>query len=137
MTTVVIDTSCLISFVTDRNPSQQAEVARILEDAANLRLAAIVVSNVVTEFVHVLQTVYGRDPVYIAGLIRDLLDTPGIEFREAYPLADILEIWPDTVRDFGDAVLAAAAPKLKAAVVTFDRDFTRELEALQIPLALS
>ena len=97
MKSCLIDTSCLISYVTDRNPSQQAMAARVFEEAAGLKLVVFVISNVITEFVHVLLSVYGRDGRFVAELIADLLKTPGIEFREDYALAGILEVWPDDV----------------------------------------
>jgi len=37
MKQIIIDTNCLISFVTDRDLTQQQKIARLLTDAAKLR----------------------------------------------------------------------------------------------------
>lgn len=37
MNKYLIDTNCLISFVTDRNPEQQKIISKYFEDAADLK----------------------------------------------------------------------------------------------------
>lgn len=58
MKKVVIDTNALISFVTDRNPAQQENIAAVFEDAARLKVIILCPQNVLTEFVYVLEKIY-------------------------------------------------------------------------------
>ena len=48
----IIDTNCLLSFVTDRNPIQNECMAAVFERAAKLEEEILVISNVITEFVY-------------------------------------------------------------------------------------
>ena len=59
MKTYVIDTNALISFVTDRNPAQQQKIADIFDEAVRLKSTIICPQNALTEFVYVLDRVYG------------------------------------------------------------------------------
>ena len=58
MKKTIIDTNALISFVTDRNPTQQKRIADVLEGAARLQWIVLCPQNVLTEFVYVLDKVY-------------------------------------------------------------------------------
>ncbi len=73
MKTYIIDTNALLSFVTDRNPDQQADHE--------------------------------------------------INFKT------LLGYWPDSISDFGDAVVATQwKMNRQASVVTFDKQFIKELK---------
>lgn len=56
----IIDTNALISFVTDRNAAQQQVVAPLFEAASRLKCTLVCHQSVVTEFVFVMDKVYGR-----------------------------------------------------------------------------
>jgi predicted nucleic-acid-binding protein len=132
----VADTNCLISYVTDRSPQQMERISALIEEAANLRHVICIISNVVTEFVYVLQTVYEKDDRFIAQMLMALFATPGIEYSHAYSLDNILKLWPTPIKDYGDAVLAAAAAEMRVPVLTFDRSFAAQLRSAQIPCEL-
>jgi predicted nucleic-acid-binding protein len=68
----VIDTNALISFVTDRNPEQQAKISKIFRTAAQLKSRILCPQNVLTEFIYVLDKVYGVSPNKIKKMIFDL-----------------------------------------------------------------
>jgi predicted nucleic-acid-binding protein len=127
MNSFVIDTNCLLSYVTDRNPAQAVKIAEIFEDASNLNGEIYIISNVITEFVYTLQTVYRQDPKFISKVLSDLLVNPGIECHHSYNLYIILNLWPGKIKDYGDAVLAAAAVELGIPILTFDKDFSKQL----------
>ncbi len=57
----IIDTNALISFITDRNPSQQGLVAKIFKETAKLRAMVLCPQNVLTEFVYVMDKIYKID----------------------------------------------------------------------------
>jgi predicted nucleic-acid-binding protein len=127
-----IDTNCLISFVTDRNISQQKRISPFIEDAAVLRHKLIITSHVITEFVYVCTAVYKLDSLLVRSLILDLLHTPGMEVVEEYSLAFVLHVWPSFISDYGDAVLAASVQKNGGMLLTFDTGLRKKCTELQI-----
>lgn len=132
MTSWLIDTNCLVSYVTDRNASQRRRVAALVAEAAGLSRELVVLPHVLSEFVYTLQTVHGADSHTVAQMVTDLLRQPGITQRDSYDLDTLLEIWPERVRDYGDAVIAAAAISMDLPILTFDRRFGRELARLGV-----
>ncbi len=66
-------------------------------------------------------------------MLVDVFKNPGIEYHHGYFLNQILALWPDKIKDYGDAVLAAAASELKTPVLTFDKPFSNQLSNTNIP----
>ena len=130
----VIDTNCLLSFVTDRNPQQNHCMAVILERASRLEEEIVLISNVISEFVYVQLSVYGQEDSLVASMVADLLNHPGVQYHHGFFPDSILSLWPGSVPDFGDAVIAAAAKTLEVPVYTFDRVFHRRLARISIPV---
>ena len=127
MTAFLVDTNCLLSYVTERSPAQQEAIAKHVESAARLDSRLIVLPHVVSEFVYVVQSVYGLEAQSVKELLSGLLATPGMDVRESFGLQRVLELWPATCGDYGDAVMAAAAIEMRLPVLTFDRAFARQL----------
>ena len=116
MSSFLIDTNCLISYVTDRNPGQTEKIAEVIEDASNLKCTIYVISNVITELVHAMEIAYRQDSKFISRMLSDLISNPGIEYPHSYNLKLILNLWPDKIKDYGDAVIAAAALELNVPI---------------------
>ncbi|MEW6715180.1 MAG: PIN domain-containing protein [Nitrospirota bacterium] len=130
----VIDTNALLSFVTDRNPAQQAVMTGIFEQVAAARASILCPQNVIAEFVYVMDTVYHQTKQSIRSIISDFIAMPGITIVDTTDLNAILSLWPETFDDFGDAIVAACAQAKKgASVITFDRRFMRRLASCRIP----
>jgi len=130
----VIDTNALLSFVTDRNPAQQAVMTALFEQVASARAAVLCPHNVIAEFVYVMETVYHQPKPLIKSIIADFISLPGVTLVNKTDLNAVLTLWPETMEDFGDAIVAASAASFKGAVViTFDRRFMRALAARGIP----
>lgn len=130
----VIDTNTLISFVTDRNPEQQRQIAPLFEAAARLKALILCHQHVVTEFVYVMERIYRIPAVEIAAMVADLIAMPGIEIIQEIDFAVLLSLWPDPIPEFGDAVVASAGKTARGAtVVTFDRKLIGRLKLLGIP----
>ena len=128
---VVIDTNALISFVTDRNKSQQNKIAGLFENAARLRLSILCPQNVITEFVYVLDTVYNIPESVIKEMIGDFVTMPGIEIVHEVNLKILFSYWPDKIPDYGDAIVASVCKdRKKAMIATFDRKFSAALKKL-------
>jgi len=118
----VIDANALISFVTDRNPEQQAKISKILQTAAQLKSRILCPQNVLTEFIYVLDKVYGVSRNQIKKMIFDFTVMPGVSVIHDLDLNIVLSYWPESIPDFDDAVVAAVYRSTQAtAIVTFDQ----------------
>ncbi|MCI5157310.1 MAG: type II toxin-antitoxin system VapC family toxin [Candidatus Electrothrix sp. AUS1_2] len=129
MKKIIIDTNCLLSFVTDRNPDQQEKVARLFQEAAQLKTAILCHHHVISEFVFVLGSVYGIDAEKIQKILSDLIVMPGVLPIAEVNIKSVLALWPAVIADYGDAVLASCCQNRKGtAVVTFDKKFIKAMK---------
>jgi predicted nucleic-acid-binding protein len=127
----IIDTNALISFVTDRNPAQQAKIAGLFDSAAHLKIRVLCPQNVLTEFVYVMDAVYHIGKVEIKDIISDFINLPGIEVVDHVNLKTLFELWPENIPDYGDAIIAVVCRDTKgASAATFDRKFKAQLRKL-------
>lgn len=132
MTNYFIDTNCLISYLTDRNPEQQNRIASYFEDAAILKHRITVIQNVITEFVYVFIRVYKMKPEEIREIILDLINTPGMRIEQSFPAPAFLHLWPGYIEDYGDALLVAAVQTSRGVLLTFDRKLRKSCARLNI-----
>ena len=131
MKNVIIDTTALISFVTDRNPAQQDKIADLFDSAAQLKVRVLCPQNVLTEFVYVMDSVYRIGKAEIRDIARDFIKLPGVEIVHQLNLKTLLTFWPAKVPDYGDAIIASLCKDTKgASVATFDRKFKAKLKNL-------
>ncbi|MBE0597478.1 MAG: PIN domain-containing protein [Desulfuromonadales bacterium] len=129
----LIDTNALISFVTDRNPAQQEAVARLFEQAAQARAAVLCPQNVLVEFAYVMDKIYRQPKPLVRQMLTDFIALPGATVVNDVDFAEVLDLWPEPIADFGDALVAATARRAKRTVlVTFDKDFIRMVQKLKI-----
>ena len=129
MNTYIIDTNALLSFVTDRNPEQQEKVAELFNQAARMKCRILCHQHVLTEFVYVLDKVYNYAKSSINQMIKDLISMPRIKIDHEIDFKVLLDLWPNSISDFGDAVVATQwKMNRQASVVTFDKQFTKELK---------
>ena len=136
MNALVLDTNALISFVTDRDPAQQAKIGAIIEKASRAEALLLCPQNVLTEFVYVMTRVYGIESKRIATMIADFMDLPGVEIVNKLDYSKLLALWPSRIPEYGDAVIAAVCLAHKgSAVVTFDRKLRIGLRGARVPLA--
>ena len=130
MKKVVIDTNALISFITDRNPAQQENIAAVFENAARLKVAILCPQNVLTEFVYVLEKIYRHPKPQIREMIADFIALPGLRLIHEFDIESLLKLWPDQIPDFGDAIVAVVCKAEKdATIATFDKRFAKSLHA--------
>lgn len=127
----IIDTNALISFVTDRNPAQQEIVTPLFEAAARLKCTLVCHQFVLTEFVFVMDKVYGTPKETINSMLRDFIAMPGVEVCLQVDFGAVLSFWPSKIADFGDALIAATGKAMKGTtIVTFDVKFKSALKKL-------
>ncbi len=100
------------------------------EKVSRLEYEVMLTSHNITEIVFVFKTVYSVEQGKINRIIKDLMINPGVGYDSAYFPEFILQLWPKHIKDYGDAVLAAACRFLEAQMVTFDRDFSKSLRKL-------
>ncbi len=98
MKSLLIDTNCLISYTTTRNRIQTERISEYIEAASNLKSEIIILSNVITEFVYTLQSIYKVDSGIISMMINDLFETPGIQYNHGYFIRRISSLWPENQR---------------------------------------
>jgi predicted nucleic-acid-binding protein len=135
MKKIIIDTNCLISFVTDRNVQQQKKISRLFHEAGQLRKLIVCHHHVLSEFVYVLRSVYSVEPDRIHSMITDLIIMPGIEHVSEVGIQTVLSLWPEQISDYGDAVLAAYCKDTKStAVATFDLTFKKAMKKAKITI---
>ena len=137
MKQIIIDTNCLISFVTDRNLAQQQKIARLLDDAAKSKYTIFCHHHVLSEFVYVLSSVYQLSPTIIHGMITNLIAMPGITLVTDVNMETILSCWPNRISDYGDAVLVALCKNCKskrASIATFDKKLMSSSASLGLPI---
>lgn len=129
----IIDANALISYVTDRNPEQQRKVAGYFEEAGRTGGLILCPQNVLTEFIYVLDRVYGVSKNDIRLMAEDLLAMPGIELVHEIDFQAVFNLWPRPLEDFGDAIVASLGTLHKgSSVLTFDRKFTQTLRKLGV-----
>lgn len=135
MKKVIIDTNCLLSFVTDRNLEQQEKVSKLFQEAAQLKAVILCPHHVISEFVFVLSSVYGTSAEKIHAILSDLVVMPGLAPTGEVNVKTVLFLWPALIHDYGDAVVAALCKDSKGTtVVTFDRKFRTAMKAAGIPI---
>jgi len=131
----LIDTNALISFVTDRNLKQQETVSPIFADATHGKCSLACHPYALAEFAFVMEKIYFTDKETIRNIIRDFLSMPGVVVFHNVDISLVLQYWPDTIPDFGDALFAAVAKKEKGyLVVTFDQKFQSSLKRLGLQI---
>ncbi len=131
----IIDTNALISYVTDRHPEQQKKIAKIFQKAVRMKGVVLCPQNVLTEFVYVLDKLYGIPKDDIRIMVKDFLAMPGIELVHEIDFDTVFKYWPEALSDFGDAVVASLGDLYQGSViVTFDLKFIHTLKRLRLPV---
>jgi predicted nucleic acid-binding protein len=134
MKRTVLDTNVVLSFLIDRDPEQQAAAARLFQEAAAGERTLILHQAVITEMVYVLRNLYKVEKARIAEILADLLALPGILPVDEVAWSLLLDLWPESVSDFTDAVLAAVTLQHRYdGVATFDRPFAGQLKKRGVP----
>lgn len=133
MKKIIIDTNALISFVTDREPEQQAKIAKVFNDASQLKVRLLCPQNVLTEFICVMDKVYHIENTEIKKMVKDFIVLPGIEIVHEVNMKLLLSFWPEHFADYGDAIVAAVCKDTKgSSIASFDRKLRIKLKKLRL-----
>ncbi|PJZ68271.1 twitching motility protein PilT [Leptospira perolatii] len=129
---LILDTNCYLSFLNQRNQEQHQKMVSFWERISRLEYEVILTSHNISEIVFVFKSIYSVEQKEIHQIIQDLMANPGVLFEPAYYPETILSLWPKHIKDYGDAVLAAASKTLEAKIATFDQGFIKSLKKLHI-----
>jgi predicted nucleic acid-binding protein len=129
---LILDTNCYVSYLNQRDKGQHKSVSLLMDAVSRAEHEVLMTGHNMTEMVFVLQNVYEMDAKMIHEILTALLANPGFEFAPGHHPEEILKIWPNQVKDYGDAVLAAAASALGAKICTFDQAFARVLRKVDL-----
>ena len=68
-------------------------------------------------------------------MVKDFLGMPGIQLVHEIDFGSVLKFWPESLPDFGDAIVASLGSLYKGSViVTFDHKFIHVLRKLGLPV---
>ncbi len=129
---LILDTNCYVSYLSRRDPAQHKSVSLLIEAVSRAEHEVLLTGHNMTELVFVLQSVYEMKSRMVHAILSALLANPGFEFEPGHHPEEILKIWPNQIKDYGDAVLAAAASVLGAKICTFNRAFARVLRKAEL-----
>jgi predicted nucleic acid-binding protein len=131
MKRVGVDTNVIVSFLTDRDPTQQAWAAQLFAAAAAGEHVVVLPQSVISEAVYVMCNVYDAKPGAVSALLRDVLSLPGVVRVDELDWPAVFSLWPRRVKNFGDACLAAVARAgAFDALATFDAAFAKRARRL-------
>ncbi|MFQ5742382.1 MAG: PIN domain-containing protein [Acidobacteriota bacterium] len=121
-----VDTNVVVSFLTDRDPRQQARAAELFGAATSGEHVIVLHQAVITESVYVMCNVYAAKPTIVSAVMRDLLSLPGVVTVDEVAWPAVWMLWPSRIRDFQDACLTAmAAAEAFDLLATFDTGFAK------------
>jgi predicted nucleic acid-binding protein len=122
---LLLDTNLIVRYlVGDHEPHARA-AARIFEACDQGELALIILPEVLSECVFVLESFYKHPRDKIAGVLTTLIDSPGVEIPDPAIHADALRRYASGKLHFVDCTLAAHAAATQRRIATFDQDFRK------------
>ncbi len=127
------DTNTLLSYITDRNEKQQKIISIFFEKASTGHAELYITETVLSEFVYVMCSVYQAPALTISDILRSLASTPGIIFISSLDLDTVIDLWPQKISDYGDAVLSSHAVRMNIPVITFDRKLKNQMKKAGVP----
>ena len=133
MRQVAVDANVFVSYLTGRHEKQYDAALRLLQEAEDGNIVAVLPQFVVFEVSYVLQSLYNQSGERLASTIRALVSFPGVQIVDDCPWKRVLEIWPDPLTGLADAsIVAVATTNRYDAVATFDRKLANKLESFRL-----
>ena len=124
---VLLDTNVILRHALGDDPSHQRQARRLFQRAGKGTYRLLVPSLVIAQVVWTLESFYQASREYITGLLRALLETPGVTAIEPRVVSRCIEIYGTHNIEIVDAYLVALAEETKTpALATFNKkDFRR------------
>lgn len=114
----LIDTNLIIRFLAQDTPDQAIRVESLIKSAKPNSL--VLTDVIITEIIHVLQSVYEEDKDEIIRKILALLDTEAFDTNESL-IRRALGYWAEHTISFVDAYLCAQAKLTSQTLYTYDK----------------
>jgi len=124
---VLLDTNIILRHALGDDPAHGRQARRLFEQASAGTLRLLVPSLVIAQVVWTLESFYRASREYVAGLLKALLETPGVTAHEPRVISRCIEIYRAHNIEIVDAYLVALAEETKTPVLaTFNKkDFRR------------
>ena len=123
MTRLLLDTNVIVRFLTGDHPAHSPRSQKLFARAAAGEITLVVTDLALAETAWVLQSFYSLDRDAVAGALKDLIESAGIEVQNKATLLSALRHFAQTDVNFVDAYRAAIAAVESLAVASFDRGF--------------
>jgi predicted nucleic-acid-binding protein len=121
----LIDTNIIIRILTGEPKELAEEAKQLVQKVANGELVFYVPAMVLAECCWVLQAVYQFSKIDIARVLKEFIQSDGVETEESFVL-DVLEHYAMHNVDFVDAYLSKKSEIQSLSVITWNKkDFKR------------
>lgn len=131
----LIDTNVLILFFTKRNFEQYSKVIDLFQKSELGECHLLFPFELVSEFVYVMKASYSVNAKTIRKYIDAMNGGDVVEILFSETTISTMKLWPDSIVDFGDAMLAYHALQIRHdGVLTFDKKLQKQLKKLSIPI---
>lgn len=91
----------------------------------------------ITEFVYVLEKIYGQPKDHIRQMVADLIALPGVQVIHETDFTRVLKYCPEKIGDYGDALLGAITKvRQESQIVTFDKKLISALKKVGLRTVL-
>jgi predicted nucleic acid-binding protein len=123
MSRLLLDTNVIVRFLTGDHPAHSPRSRNLFARAAAGDVTLVVTHLALAETVWVLQSFYKLDRRAIVAVLKDLIESAGIEVENKARLPSALRNFAQTDVNFVDAYHAAVAAAESVGIASFDRDF--------------
>jgi len=121
-----LDTNILVRYLTQDDPQQAAQAARILEEELTDDDPGFIGLVVLVETIWVLRRLYKASPEEIRETVNDLLGSRSILVENRHVVARAVATSEKNASDFADSIIAASALDVGCRkIVSFDRGAVR------------
>jgi predicted nucleic-acid-binding protein len=121
-----LDTNILVRYLTQDDPEQAAQAARILEEELTDDDPGFIGLVVLVETIWVLRRLYKASPEEIRETVNDLLGSRSILVENRHVVARAVATSEKNASDFADSIIAASALDVGCRkIVSFDRGAVR------------
>ncbi|HEX3754180.1 MAG TPA: type II toxin-antitoxin system VapC family toxin [Rhizomicrobium sp.] len=121
-----IDTNLIVRYLVGDDPGQAARARKLIDNSDTF-----VCTTVMLETEWVLRSVYGFSALQCAEALADFAGMPRVSLEDSSAVAKALG-WMHQGLDFADGLHLAKAAEACDAFVSFDRDFAKTANALNV-----